>query len=80
MSEEEVNKLDLSSISDDELQSIVRRKLLGGTQKQNDHKLLLNQKQKVVSVNETNKYLDQGWEYVAKLSEDMVIIKNTPEV
>lgn len=80
LSEEEVNKLDLSSISDDELQSIVRRKLLGGTQKQNDHKLLLNQKQKVVSVNETNKYLDQGWEYVAKLSEDMVIIKNTPEV
>jgi integrase len=69
LSKEEVEKMDLASISDEELQNQVRKKLLGG---QATNGVL----QKVVSVDETNNYLAKGWEYVAKLSNNKVVIKN----
>ena len=64
----EVEGLDLSAMSDEELHEIVRKKLLG-VQATN------GSKQKVVSVDEANDYLTQGWEYVAKLSDNKVVIK-----
>ncbi len=64
----EIDKMDLPTVSDEELQEIVRKKLLG-VQATN------GSKQKVVSVDEANDYLTPGWEYVAKLSDNKVVIK-----
>jgi hypothetical protein len=65
---EEVDKLDVTSISDEELQSLVRKKLLG-LQGPN------GSPQKVISVAEANNYLDKGWQFVAKISDNQIIIK-----
>lgn len=64
----EVEEMDLSAMNDEELQEMVRKKLLGIPVKNCS-------KQKVVSVDEANDYLIQGWEYVAKISENKVVIK-----
>jgi hypothetical protein len=66
--QDEVDKMDLPAISDQEIQEIVRKKLLGT-------KTTNNARQKVVTVNEANGYLAQGWEYVAKISGNKVVIK-----
>ena len=66
-SQDEVEKTDLSSMNDEELQTIIRKRLLG--EKTNDWT------QKAVSVNEVESYLEQGWEFVATLSNDKVIMK-----
>jgi len=66
--QEEVEKIDLSEISDEELQDIVRKRLLGTSA--NDCP-----KQKVVGVGEVENYLSRGWEYVASLPKDKIIIK-----
>jgi hypothetical protein len=67
-SQEELNKMDVSSISDEELQYIIRNKLLGG-------QMTNGASQKVVSVGEVNDYLAKGWEYLARLSNNKVVIK-----
>jgi integrase len=67
-SQEELDKKDLSSISDEEFQSIVRERLTV-VQMPN------GSKQKVVSIDEADGYLSNGWEYVAKLSDNKVVIK-----
>ena len=64
----ELEKMDVPSISGEELQNIVKKSLLG-VQAPN------GASQKVVSVDEANDYLAKGWEYVAKLSENKVVIK-----
>jgi hypothetical protein len=66
--QEEVDKMDLSSISDEELQRTVREKLLGASETD-------CAKQKVVSIDEVENYLVQGWEYVANLPGKKVVIK-----
>lgn len=66
-SQEEVDKMDLPSISDEELQAIVRKKLLGT---ETDCA-----KQKAVNTAEVENYLAQGWEYVANLPDKKVVIK-----
>jgi len=66
--QDEVEKMDVSSMSDEELQEIVRKKLLGI--KTSDCK-----KQKVVNVKNVESYLTQGWEYVANLPNKKVLIK-----
>jgi len=66
--QEEVDKIDLPSMSDEELQEIVRKKLLGA-------ETTNGVKQKVVRVDEANGYLAKGWEYVAKISGNKVVIK-----
>jgi hypothetical protein len=58
--EAEVEKMDSASISDEELQAIVRKKLLSTETSDCP-------KQKVVHVEEVESYLSQGWEYVANL-------------
>jgi hypothetical protein len=67
-SQEDLDKMDAASMSDEELQSLVRKKLLG-LQGSNGGS------QKVISVVEANDYLAKGWEYVAKISDNQVIIK-----
>jgi len=67
-SQDEIEKMDITSISDEELQDIVRRRLLG--EKTNDCT------QKAVSVDDVESYLEQGWEFVATLPKDKVIIKH----
>jgi hypothetical protein len=66
--QEELDKMDVPSISDEELQSLVKKRLLG-VQTAN------GASQKVVNVGEANDYLAKGWEYVAKLSNNKVVIK-----
>jgi hypothetical protein len=68
LSQEDLDKMDLASMSDEELQSIIRKRLLGVQQSN-------GASQKVVSVDEANNYLALGWQYVAKLSENKVVIK-----
>ncbi|MEM3697741.1 MAG: site-specific integrase [Candidatus Bathyarchaeia archaeon] len=63
----EIDKMDISAISDEELQTIIRKRLLG--EKTNDCV------QKVVSTDEVENYLEQGWEYVAALPNGKVIVK-----
>jgi hypothetical protein len=67
-SQQDLDKMDAASMSDEELQSLVRKKLLG-LQGSNGGS------QKVISVVEANNYLAKGWEYVAKISDNQVIIK-----
>jgi hypothetical protein len=64
----ELDKMDVPSMSDEELQNIVRKRLLGG-------QVANGASQKVVNVGEANDYLAKGWEYVAKLSNNKVVIK-----
>jgi len=66
--EAEVKTMDPSSINDEELQGIIRKKLLGieGSD---------CVKQKVVNVDEVENYLSQGWEYIANLPNKKILIK-----
>jgi hypothetical protein len=68
LTSQEVDKMDLSTISFKEIQEIMRKRLLATN---------INDctKQKAVPINEVNKYLEQGWEYVATLPNRKVIIK-----
>jgi hypothetical protein len=75
--QDEVDKIDLSTLSDEEIQGILKRKLMGETPTMDLHKQQPSiPKQRVVSVQETNNYLEHGWEYVAKLTDNMVVIRN----
>jgi hypothetical protein len=67
-SEEEVNKLDLSSIKDEDLQKMVRERLLGAMTN-NGHK------QKVIPMSELKAHIGQGWEYIAQLPDSEVVVK-----
>jgi hypothetical protein len=65
---EEVDKMDVPSMTDEELQNIVRKRLLGV-------QVTNGASQKVVSIGEADDYLAKGWEFVAKLSNNKVVIK-----
>ena len=66
--QDEVDKLDLPSLGDEELQEIVRKRLLSTP-------LNYSSKQKVVGIREVGDYLAQGWEYVAHLPDKKVVIR-----
>src|ERR1035437_4242828 len=67
-SQDDVNKLDLSSIKDEDFQKMVRERLLG---------VMANNgsRQKVIRTAEVEQYIHQGWEYVASLPDDRAILK-----
>jgi hypothetical protein len=67
-SQRDVDKLDLSSIKDEDFQKMVREKLLG---------VMANNgsRQKVIHAGEVEQYIQQGWEYVASLPDDRAILK-----
>jgi integrase len=65
---EEVEKMDLNAITDEELQQTIRQKLLG---------MITNNgsRQKVVPVSQIRDLIPQGWEYVAQLPTGEAIVK-----
>jgi hypothetical protein len=67
--QDEVDKMDIASLGDEELQEIVRKRLLRTNTDDCE-------KEKAVSVNDVNRYLAQGWEYVASLPNKTVIIRS----
>ncbi len=68
-SESDVGKMDVPSMSDNQLQEIIRSKLLGINNNKN--------KQKVVEVNELEQYLSLGWEFMVNLPNNKILIRKT---
>jgi hypothetical protein len=67
-SPEEVGKIDIAGLSDEEFQELVRKRLLES--RSGDCGV-----QKVVGLNELEKYLESGWEYVATLPNQKVVVR-----
>jgi len=67
-SQEEISKIDITSLTDEEFQDLIRKRLLGNTNTDCGT-------QKVVDLNELEKYLENGWEYVATLPNQKVIVR-----
>jgi len=65
--QQEINKIDLKSLSDDEFQDIIRGRLIGNAK---DCGI-----QKTVSLDELDEYLEDGWEYVTTLPNRKVIVR-----
>ena len=66
--QEEMEKIDVMSKSDEEFQSMVREKLLGAMANN-------GARQKVIDLDEVEKHVAMGWEFVAQLSNDKAIMK-----
>jgi len=66
--QQEAEELDLSSLSDEKFQEIVKSRLLGGERED-------CAREKVVNLDEIEGYLAQGWEYVATLPNERVVIR-----
>jgi len=65
---DEIEKMNLANMSDEEFQSIVKQRLLGVMQNNGN-------KQKVITTKEVEKFILEGWEFVAALPNDKAIIK-----
>ncbi|MBC7130710.1 hypothetical protein H5T51_05785 [Candidatus Bathyarchaeota archaeon] len=65
---EEISKLDLKSLSDEEFQEILRRRLIDGLK---DEDCI----QRVVSLEDVAEYLQMGWLYVASLPDGRIIVR-----
>jgi hypothetical protein len=68
MTEKELEGLNLESMGDEEVQDMLRRKLLGAMANNGN-------RQKVVLLGEVENYIQQGWEYVGSLANDKAIMK-----
>ncbi|MEM2507400.1 MAG: site-specific integrase, partial [Nitrososphaeria archaeon] len=64
----EIEKVDLTSLTDEEFQELVRKRLIGN--KNDDCGM-----QKVIHLNQVEEYLEKGWEYLATLPNGKIIIK-----
>jgi len=68
LKKEEIQKINLDELSNEELQSIVRQRLLG--------EMAINgSRQKVVPLQEVKSWIRQGYEYVASLPSGEAIVK-----
>ena len=67
-SQDEIGRIDITDLTDEEFQDLVRKRLLGNANADCGT-------QKVVNLNELEKYLENGWEYVATLPNKKVIVK-----
>jgi CO dehydrogenase/acetyl-CoA synthase delta subunit len=65
---EEIEKINFADTSAEEFQKMVREKLLGAMANNGS-------RQKVIRVGEVEQYIQQGWEYVASISNDKAILK-----
>ena len=65
---EEVDQMNIEQLSNEDLQKMVREKLLG---------VMTNNgsKQKVIAIGEVESQLNQGWEFVAALPDNKAILK-----
>jgi hypothetical protein len=68
MKEKEIEELDLSGMSDEEFQGLIRKKLLSSS-------LPNCATQKIVSVEELERYISQGWEFAAVLPDRRAVIR-----
>lgn len=66
--QDEIAKIDLPNMSDEDFQTMIRQKLLGAMQNN-------GKRQKVINMDEIEEYLNKGWEFVAPLSNGRVIVK-----
>jgi site-specific recombinase XerD len=66
--EEEIKKMDLTDISDEEFQNVVRQRLAGIMQSNGN-------RQRVIGFNQVERYISEGWEYVTSLPDNKAIIK-----
>jgi len=73
-SEDEVNTVDLEKLSDDDIRIRVREKLLKENNNGNGSRTL---RQKVVPLDEVEKYIESGWEYVSQLPNGRAIVKGS---
>lgn len=66
--QDEIEKMDIEVMGDEEFQTKVKQKLLG---------VMTNNgsKQKVIPVGDVETYISQGWEYVATLPDNRAILK-----
>lgn len=67
-SKEEIEKMNIDELSNEELQNIVRQKLLGVMSNNGS-------RQKVIPIREVKSYIGQGFEYVAPLPDGEAIVK-----
>jgi len=68
LKKEDIQKINLDELSNEELQSIVRQRLLG--------EMAINgSRQKVVPLQEVKSWIRQGYEYVASLPNGEAIVK-----
>ncbi len=65
---EEVDALDLATMEDEEIQKMVRERLLGAMANNGNH-------QRVVLLGEMESHLSKGWEYVAALPDGKAVLK-----
>jgi hypothetical protein len=66
--QDEIDKMDLSSIDDEEFQKMVRNRLLGTVANN-------GARQKVIRLDDLEGYIAQGWEFVAQLPNERAIVK-----
>lgn len=66
--EDEIEKIDLANISDEEFQSLVRQRLVGIMENNGN-------RQKVIKLSQVENYISDGWEYVAALPNDRAIVR-----
>jgi hypothetical protein len=67
-SEDEIDNMDLSNVSDKEFQKTVREKLLGAMANN-------GKSQKVIPASELKSHISQGWEYIAQLPDSEIVVK-----
>ncbi len=65
---EEIEKMDLDSVGNEEIQQMVRQRLLGALTNNGN-------RQRVVPVAQVKDFIGQGWEYVAQLPDGEAIVK-----
>jgi len=65
--QEEVDRLDLTSLKDEDFQKMVREKLLGAMANNGN-------RQKVIPISELKAHIGQGWEYVAQLPDSEAVV------
>ena len=66
--QDEVDKMDLSTIDDESFQKMVRNRLLGAMANN-------GARQKIIHLDDIEGYIAQGWEFVAQLPNDRAIVK-----
>ncbi|MCJ2669455.1 MAG: site-specific integrase [Candidatus Thermoplasmatota archaeon] len=67
-SDEEIQKDSLDEMQEEEVREIIRNRLLGVSASNNSH-------QKVVGMDEIERYVSEGWEFVVALPGDRVILR-----
>lgn len=66
--QEEIEKMSLDDMTSEKLQEVVRQRLLGAMVNNGNH-------QRVIPVGEVERYVANGWEFVAALPNDRAVLK-----